>query len=154
MRHTELSREALAVLELIPAWSRRPPYAELKDIGFKSAFLMLVVIDDDRAKRLWERIAETMLGLGFHADWVAQAVFLPSIQAQRLMAVMTEQRPRTVLVFGKPLGDALMALDGNLTQGIELVLAPAMAQMLASGQAKSQLWALLCGLPQKVVPPQ
>ena len=43
MRRSELSREALAALELIPAWTLRAPYVPSTETAFKNDFLALVV---------------------------------------------------------------------------------------------------------------
>lgn len=152
MRRSELSREALAALELIPAWTLRAPYVPSTETAFKNDFLALVVAGDDQAKQLWGRITEAMVRARFHPDWMAQTVVLPSIQTEQLRAMLSERRPRVVLLFGKTLSNAITALESELTQGVDLIIAPELSDMLKSGAVKSRLWPLLCGLPAKLAP--
>lgn len=150
MRRSELSREALTALELIPAWTLRAPYGPSAEMTFKNVFMTLALADDGQTKQLWSGITEAMVRARFHADWMAQAVILPSIQIEQLRAVLSERRPRVVLVFGQTLKNAITALESELTQGVDLIIAPELSDMLKSGAVKSRLWSLLCELPEKI----
>lgn len=137
----ELSREAMALLELNPQWVLRPQYRPPSSL--RSPLLILGLATTPTARTLWDGIAKAMVGIGFPRDIVASALMLdrPAID-QAVSAVLTQQ-PGHVMIFGGALAEQIRSAHADAFAGRELISVADIDAAVASPSHKAQMWSVL-----------
>lgn len=148
---TSLSREAMSLMELSPAWRLREALRPAAPVA-TSPCAVMVLAQDDRAARLWASIARAMTLLGYDSHAVADALVMQSPVADRMVHELKSRPSRQWMVFGDVLAEELGRMAGDLASGAEIARLPSLQSMLGeatSGAAnaaamKRQLWSMLC----------
>lgn len=156
----ELSREAMALMELSPIWQRRERYQDAPVVDSRAASgLQIAVLAADAASRaLWQKISSVLIGLGFPRAVLEQALVMDGVQADALTHRLHQQRPASLLVLGDSLLQAARAADTTVFAQVQVIAAPSLAECLSRAQAKRQLWTVLSQLHRQfsdgISPPQ
>ena len=147
----ELSREAMALLELSPIWRRRDQYRDTPVIDQPSAGgLQIAVLAADAASQaLWRKISTVLIGLGFPSAVLDQSIVVQGPHADVLTQRLHQQRPESLLVLGNVLLQAAQEADVTVFTGLQVIAAPSLAECLSSTQAKRQLWTTLSQLQRQ-----
>lgn len=158
---SELSREAMALMELSPIWQRRDRYRDAPAIAETpqpTGLLIAVLAADKPSLMLWQRVSAVLIGLGFPRPVLDQSIVVQGLQADVLIQRLHQQRPESLLVLGERLLQAGRSADAALFDGLKAIAAPALTECLSSGQAKRQLWVMLSSLRRQLsdgtFPPQ
>jgi hypothetical protein len=147
-----LSREALALLELLPMWELRPQLAAgatasavEADAGTGLMIVGLVGSADEQA--LWMSMARAMRAMGFPAESLDTARMLASPQDDLWSRHALAQRPAHVLAFGQVAAETLSACwPSALGYRAHVHAQPALADMLADSKVKAAVWPALVEL--------
>ncbi len=156
----DLSREAMALMELSPIWQRRERYQDAPVVDPRAAHgLQIAVLAADAASRaLWQKISAVLIGLGFPRAVLEQTLVMDGVQADVLIHRLHQQRPASLLVLGDSLLQAARAADATGVAQVQVIVAPSLAECLLRSQAKRQLWATLSqlhrALSDGISPPQ
>jgi hypothetical protein len=147
----QLSREGLAVLELLPQWQLRPHLraANSEPWGAECKALIITVVANDLERRLWANVGKAMQALGLHGVW-AQSEVLASQQIEQAVQRVMQERPGVLLVFGGGLKKALLALQPGIETSCAVHGAHALAEIAGSAALKRALFTSLAQLKQQV----
>lgn len=150
---SELSREAMALMELSPIWQRRARYQDaptMADAPQASGMLIAVLAPDKPSLALWQRVSAVLIALGFPRPVLEQAVVLQGPQADVLIHRLHQQRPECLVVVGAALLQAARSADVALFEGLKVIAAPSLSECLSGSQAKRQLWVMLSALHRQL----
>lgn len=138
---TELSREAMQLLELSPRWELRPEYRPIAETKEKLTVIGLAHTASGRL--LWNAIARAMIDMGFPRAVVEMSVMLESSQLDRAVTALMEQRPASLLAFGEGLIQELQVAHASAIKDARIVTLVSMDAMVGQPRAKAQAWAAL-----------
>lgn len=147
-----LSREALALLELLPVWELRPQLAAAAtapavDAEAGTGLMIVGLVGSADEQALWMSMERAMRAMGFPAESLGTALMLASPQDDLWSRHALEQRPAHVLAFGKVTAETLSACwPSALGYRARVHAQPALADMLADGTVKAAVWRALVGL--------
>ncbi|MBU3724427.1 MAG: hypothetical protein FGM18_02820, partial [Burkholderiaceae bacterium] len=102
---TELSREAMALLELSPTWQRRERYQDTP-IAIQPrgrGVLIALVASDDATRALWQKMISVLVGIGFPRAVFEQSIVVEAAQADALAHRLRTQRPAALMIMGDAL---------------------------------------------------
>ncbi len=147
---SELSREALQVLELMPQWRRREAYAPARraDEAQRSGVLLVAVVSGAASQRLWTGITAWLEQSGCPLGLVRQALVLESETVDRLVHALAERRPVAVWSFSSTLLAGLRATAPDALEGVHVMELPDLAAMLRQSEAKAKTWSTVVALKQ------
>lgn len=137
----ELSREAMALLELSPQWVLRPEFRPAS--SSRSALLIVGMATTPAARTLWDGIAKTMVGIGFPHDIVASALMLDGPKLDQIVSAVLDQQPARVLCFGKALVDQIQSAHADVLSDRELISIADIEAAVASPAQKAAIWSAL-----------
>lgn len=143
----ELSREAMQLLELTPAWHRRQEYL---DVHGGPPVMFVVVAANASAEKLWHSMSARMLAMGFDRTLVAEALIMASVQIDRCLNVLQSAKPRVLLCMSEALAAELSSVAPQALEGVRLVALPDLEALRTVGAHKARCWAALCSLKQSV----
>lgn len=138
---TELSREALQLLELSPRWELRPEYRPVA--ATKEQLTVIGLAHTASGRALWDAIANAMIDMGFPRKVLETSVMLESSQLDQAVKVLLSQRPACLLAFGETLIEELQASHSNALQDARVVALASMDAMIDRPKAKAQVWSAL-----------
>lgn len=142
----ELSREAMQLLELSPAWRLRGRLQAADAPKDREGIMIAAIAQDQAAQRLWASVAKAMVGLGYENASVQDALIMHSPLADRVQSEFAKRKPAQLLSFGEDLSDALEQTIANAVAGTTIQRLPSL-QVMTSGPesagAKRRLWSLL-----------
>lgn len=146
-----LSREGLAVLELLPQWQLRAHLrpASTAPWGMECKALIIAVATNDIERRLWASIGRAMQSLGLHAFWL-QAELLASEQIEQAVQRVMQERPAQLLVFGSGLGKSLVSMQPAIAESCTLRSVESLSRIAGSAKHKHRLFASLVELKRGV----
>jgi hypothetical protein len=149
---TMLSREGLAVLELLPQWQLRPHLRPVSTgpWGAECKALIVAVAANDTEKRLWANIGKAMQALGLHTLW-SQAELLASEQIEQAVQRAMLDRPGTLLVFGDTLKKGLLALQPSIAESCRVLSVEPLSLLAGRAEHKRMLFRALVELRREVV---
>ncbi len=147
---SELSREALQVLELMPQWRRREAYAPARraDEAQRSGVLLVAVVSGAASQRLWTGITAWLEQSGCPLGLVRQALVLESETVDRLVHALAERRPVAVWSFSSTLLAGLRATAPDALEDVHVMEFPDLAAMLRQSEAKAKTWSTVVALKQ------
>jgi hypothetical protein len=147
-----LSREGLAVLELLPQWQLRPHLRPASTAlwGAECKALIVAVAANETEKRLWANIGKAMQALGLHALW-AHAELLASEQIEQAVQRAVRDRPGTLLVFGETLKKGLLALQPSIAESCTVRSVESLSLLVGGAKHKQMLFKSLVELKREVV---
>ena len=146
-----LSREGLAVLELLVQWQLRPHLqpAVTAAWGAECKALIVAVAANDTDKRLWANIGKAMQALGLHTLW-SQVELLASEQIEQAVQRVMLDRPGALLVFGDALRKGLIALQPSIAELCTVHCVEPLSQLARHAERKRRLFKLLVELKREV----
>lgn len=140
--NSSLSREALEVLELIPAWALRGAGTDRITLGAKGCAAMLVACDEGEPQgELLKRIQQAMVSAGWPAPIPVLIVDATGSDAGAIRKALESADPCRLFAFGRP---AYEALDRVLAVGHSVVCLSGLADMISEPSKKKDVWKTLC----------
>ncbi len=138
---TNLSREAMQLLELSPRWELRP---EFRPVATNQATLTVIGLAHTASGRaLWAAMARAMIDMGFPRAVIEDSVMLESAQLDRAVTALLAQRPACLLAFGETLTQELQAFHPNLLQDVRIVALASADAMVERPKTKAEIWSAL-----------
>jgi hypothetical protein len=146
-----LSREGLAVLELLVQWQLRPHLrsASTGPWGAECKALIIAVAANEPEKRLWASIGKAMQALGLHTLW-SQAELLASEQIEQALQRAMLDRPGRLLVFGESLKKGLLALQPSIAESCTVRSVEPLSLLSGRAEHKRMLFRSLVELKREV----
>ena len=138
---TELSREAMQLLELSPRWELRPEYRPIA--ATKEKLTVIGLAQTAPGRSLWNAIAKAMIDMGFPRTVVETSVVLESSQIDRAVAALLDQRPACLLAFGDTLIQELQTAHATALQDARVVTLTSIDAIINQPKAKAQIWSAL-----------
>lgn len=140
--NSSLSREALEVLELIPAWTLRGAGPDRITLGAKGSAAMLVACDEGGPQgELLKRIQSAMVSAGWPAPIPVLIIDTAGSDAGTIRKALESADPCRLFAFGRP---AYEALDRVLAAGHSVVRLEGLTEMISEPSKKKNVWKTLC----------
>ncbi len=146
-----LSREALALLELLPAWQLRPhlqPVAQQR-WGEHCTLLVIGVASTPTSKQLWANINKAVHALGFAENMGLQTEMLSAVQPEQALRIVMQEKPARLLVLGEALEQGLLALSPEIQQACQVQGLAGLESIAGSASHKQSLWRALAALKRE-----
>lgn len=141
---TELSRDAMQLLELAPRWELRPEY---RPVAQGNTALMIVgLAHSPSGQGLWLSMAKAMIDMGFPRSVVEGAVMMASPQLDRVVSALLAQRPVCLLAFGGELIQGLQSTHAASLQDARIVTLESIDSMISTPKQKAAAWSTLAAL--------
>lgn len=142
----ELSREAMQLLDLSPAWRLRPMYRPPQEASPRDGTMVIGLARDNESQRLWQAIAAWMTRLAFDSAVISQALMLEAPSSDRVAQDIQLKRPKRLMVFGEELLQELQRAVPDALTEVEIIGLPSLASMASmptAAASKRGCWALL-----------
>jgi len=152
---TRLSKDALAVLELLPLWRlRAEKTAPSKDrpSGLGRPLLVLIAAPmSDREGRLWQQISRALAHLHLQHRWLDDRLVLSAQDQARIVREISAHDPQHLLIFGASLEPAVTAALSGLDEAkARLIVVPSLSELIDQPGKKAAAWAIFCGLGRRL----
>ena len=143
--NTPLSREAMAVLELLPQWQLRAHLrpASAAAWGAQCKVLIVAVVASEIEKRFWANVGKALHALGLPQQLWSDAQLLTAEQIEAAVERVMQDQPGTLLVFGESLKKSLLGFQPDLEGLCKLQCLPSVSECINSGKQKRRLFASL-----------
>ncbi len=143
--NTPLSREAIAVLELLPQWQLRAHLrpASAAAWGAECKVLMVAVVASEIEKRFWANVGKALHPQGLPQQLWSDAQLLKGEQIEAVVERVMQDQPGTLLVFGESLKKGLLRFQPDLEGSCKLRCLPSVSECVNSGKQKRRLFASL-----------
>ncbi len=155
------SREALAVLGLLPVWKLRQEFQsdllpqaqeheqakEQTELSERVAVRFIVIATSPQTQTLWRQILSAARGLSFLHEAISQAVVLAVAQRDRLQSILHESPAGTCFyLVGEPdLSTEFAALAAGSARWAVSPL-PSLSRLMENAAEKRRFWAQLAAL--------
>ena len=150
--NTPLSREAMAVLELLPQWQLRAHLrpASATAWGAQCKALMVAVVASDIENRFWANMGKAFHGLGLPQQLWSHAQLLTGEQIEAAVGRVMQDQPGTLFVFGESLKKGLLGFQPDLEVCCKVRCLPSVSECINSGKQKRRLFVSLLELKREV----
>jgi hypothetical protein len=140
---SELSREAMALLELSPRWTLRP---EFRAVPAANGLMMIAVAISPEAKSLWHKVAAAMVSIGFPRGLIEDAILIEGGALDVAVSAVATRKPSSILCFGETLAGQIHSAHQSLLSERAITTLASLDDVVKNPSLKSALWSMLCGL--------
>lgn len=164
MNSPPLSREALQVLELLPAWQLRGGGGDALPGRLGQGVDLMIVIPRLGAattplSRLWTQVQRALHGLGLPKEGLDQPLELAPTDQQLLITELKARDPRWLVMLGNEMADMVALVEPAQASpkeaspgqvGPQRLKTVSLDVLLREPLKKAQLWQDFCGLKQLI----